>query len=324
MIFLQQLRLVVEAYLKEYDRNWLRFEQSFNLKNKIQTKVMEENIQSAYMNLRNQQGSDLIAKDFIRTLEKGNILLEYIRKVLTGQTIVTNFTVKGSENEIYLADKSEVPYRLVLSTYGASGNNFVSLAYDINVSSVIKDFQTGIIKDMQKITETDIYSQIMIAKEGYLLDLEQKAAAKGEKRNYPRRYDATDAEIFDLLEQRLKGGEIKSLSKALTVSTYRKMRKSMGGRGGYRTSQTQLGDVGLIQDKLVNQQTNQVNFARQTLIRGRFADLNKALMTMNNSEIKNTFLRLFTEKQSRVGDNVSRMVNREATKMIREIFKDIK
>ena len=47
-------------------------------------------------------------------------------------------------------------------------------------------------------------------------------------------------------------------------------------------------------------------------------------MTMNNSEIKNTFLRLFTEKQSRVGDNVSRMVNREATKMIREIFKDIK
>ena len=102
------------------------------------------------------------------------------------------------------------------------------------------------------------------------------------------------------------------------------MRKSMGGRGGYRTSQTQLGDVGLIQDKLVNQQTNQVNFARQTLIRGRFADLNKALITMNNSEIKNTFLRLFTEKQSRVGDNVSRMVNREATKMIREIFKDIK
>ena len=199
MIFLQQLRLVVEAYLKEYDRNWLRFEQSFNLKNKIQTKAMEENIQSAYMNLRNQQGSDLIAKDFIRTLEKGNILLEYIRKVLTGQTIVTNFTVKGSENEIYLADKSEVPYRLVLSTYGASGNNFVSLAYDINVSSVIKDFQTGIIKDMQKITETDIYSQIMIAKEGYLLDLEQKAAAKGEKKNYPRRYDATDAEIFDLL-----------------------------------------------------------------------------------------------------------------------------
>ena len=324
MIFLQQLRLVVEAYLKEYDRNWLRFEQSFNLKNKIQTKAMEENLQSAYMKLRNQQGSDLIAKDFIRTLEKGNILLEYIRKVLTGQTIVTNFTVKGTENEIYLADKSEVPYKLVLSTYGASGNNFVSLAYDINVSSVIKDFQTGIIKDMQKITETDIYSQIMIAKEGYLLDLEQKAAAKGEKRNYPRRYDATDAEIFDLLEQRLKGGEIKSLSKALTVSTYRKMRKSMGGRGGYRTSQTQLGDVGLIQDKLVNQQTNQVNFARQTLIRGRFADLNKALITMNNSEIKNTFLRLFTEKQSRVGDNVSRMVNREATKMIREIFKDIK
>lgn len=322
MLFLQQLKITVDAYLKEYDRNWTRFEHSFNLKNRIETREASENLQSAYIRLKNQRGNDLIAEDFIRTLEKGNILLEYIRKVLTGQTITTNITVKGSEDEIYMAEKSEVPYRLVLSTYGASGNNFVSLAYSVDVSAAIKTLQTSIHKDMYKIVGTDIYSRIMEVKDGYLDDLRSKNPKRA--KSYVPRFDSTDAEIFDLMAQRLKTGDVNALNRALTVSTYRKMRKEMGGRGGYRTSQTQLGDVGLIQDKLVNYQTNQVNFARQTLIRGRFADLHQALMTMNTSEIKNTFLRLFTEKQSRVGDNISKMVNREAVKMIREAFNGIK
>lgn len=321
-IFLQQLKIVTDSYLREYDKNWLRFEQSFNLKNRIQTKITDENLQSAYMRLRNQQGSDLIAKDFIRTLEKGNILLEYIRKTLTGQIITTNFTVKGSENEIYFAEKSEVPYRLILSTYGASGNNFVSLAYSVDVDAAIKAFQDSINKDMYKITGTDIYSRIMQVKDGYLEDLKQKNPEK--TKSYIPRFDSTDAEIFDLMSQRLKTGDLNVLNRALTVSTYRKMRKEMGGHGGYRTSQTQLGDIGLIQDKLISQQANQVNFARQTLIRGRFAELDKALSTANPTEIKNTFLRLFTEKQSRIGDNISKMVNREAVKMIREAFQEIK
>lgn len=322
MLFLQQLRMVTETYLKEYDINWMRFEQSFNLKNRIETKATEENLQSAYMRLRNQQGSDLIAKDFIRTLEKGNILLEYIRQLLTGQTITTTFTVKGSEEEIYMADKSEVPYRLVLSTYGASGNNFVSLAYDVDVNKAIQALTKGLTEDEKRqkmITSSDIYRRIDIVKQQYLDELNAKYPDK----KYKPIFDSKDAEIFDLLSQRLASQDISSLNQALTKSTYIKMRKAMGGRGGYRTSSTQLGDVGLIQDKLITQKTNQVNFARQTLIRGRFADLNKSLATMNQSEIKNTFLRLFTEKQSRVGDNVSRMTNREAVKMIREVFKGI-
>ena len=322
-LFLQQLRIVTETYLKEYDRNWMRFEQSFNLKNRIKTKSSEENLKSAYMRLRNQQGSDLIARDFIRTLEKGNILLEYIRQVLTGQTITTTFTIKGSENEIYMTDKSEVPYRLVLSTYGASGNNFVSLAYDINVDKAIQTLTKGLTENEKRqkmITSSDIYSRIDVVKKQYLDDLNSKYP----KKKYKPIFDSKDVEIFDLLSQRLASQEISSLNQALTKSTYIKMRKAMGGRGGYRTSSTQLGDVGLIQDKLITQKTNQVNFARQTLIRGRFESLNQALMTMNHSEIKNTFLKLFTEKQSRVGDNVSRMVNREAVKMIREAFKGVK
>lgn len=322
MLFLQQLRMVTETYLKEYDINWMRFEQSFNLKNRIETKMAEENLQSAYMRLRNQQGSDLIAKDFIRTLEKGNILLEYIRQLLTGQTITTTFTIKGSEEEIYMADKSEVSYRLVLSTYGASGNNFVSLAYDVDVNKAIQALTKGLTEDERRqkmITSSDIYRRIDVVKQQYLDELNAKYPDK----KYKPIFDSKDAEIFDLLSQRLASQDISSLNSALTKSTYIKMRKAMGGRGGYRTSSTQLGDVGLIQDKLITQKTNQVNFARQTLIRGRFADLNKSLATMNQSEIKNTFLRLFTEKQSRVGDNVSRMTNREAVKMIRKVFKGI-
>lgn len=322
MLFLQQLRMVTETYLKEYDINWMRFEQSFNLKNRIETKMAEENLQSAYMRLRNQQGSDLIAKDFIRTLEKGNILLEYIRQLLTGQTITTTFTIKGSEEEIYMADKSEVSYRLVLSTYGASGNNFVSLAYDVDVNKAIQALTKGLTEDERRqkmITSSDIYRRIDVVKQQYLDELNAKYPDK----KYKPIFDSKDAEIFDLLSQRLASQDISSLNSALTKSTYIKMRKAMGGRGGYRTSSTQLGDVGLIQDKLITQKTNQVNFARQTLIRGRFADLNKSLAAMNQSEIKNTFLRLFTEKQSRVGDNVSRMTNREAVKMIRKVFKGI-
>jgi hypothetical protein len=46
------------------------------------------------------------------------------------------------------------------------------------------------------------------------------------------------------------------------MTAYRKMRATMGGRGGYRTSSTQLGDVGLTQDKLIDQKNNSVNFAR--------------------------------------------------------------
>jgi hypothetical protein len=60
------------------------------------------------------------------------------------------------------------------------------------------------------------------------------------------------------------------------------------------------------------------------LIRGRFQELLQALEHIddNPNEIKDTFLRLFTEqKKSVIGDSISRMVNTEAEKMIRSLFK---
>lgn len=319
-LFLLQLQSIVTNYLQEYENNWLRFEQSFNLKNKIETvSQTTNNLNSAYMKLRNQQGSERVAIDFIRTLEKGNYILEYIRQLLTSQTITTNFTIKASDGEIYYTDKSMTNYQLVLSTFGASGNNFVSLAYDVKINDTITALKSSIDQDIYKITGTDIYARIMEVKDGYLADLKAKYPKKAN--SYIPRFDSTDAEIFNLLQQRLKQADISSLSRALTVSTYRKMRKEMGGRGGYRTTSTQLGDIGLIQDKLVSQKVNQVNFARQTLIHNRFKELQRILQTQNMSEIKAGFLRMFTEKQSRVGDNISKAVNREAVKMIRELFK---
>lgn len=317
-LFLQQLSILTSNYLSEYEKNWSRFEKSFNLINTINNIPQDANLNSAYMRLRNQQGSELIAIDFIRTLEKGNYLLEYIRQLLTTQTIVTNFTVK-SDSDIYYTDKSQVSYKLVLSTFGASGNNFVSLAYDVNIDATIKLLQSSIEAERNKVTGTDIYTRIMQVKEGYLADLRVKYPERA--KSYIPRYDSTDAEIFDLLQQRLRNSDISSLTHALTVSTYRKMRKEMGGRGGYRTSSTQLGDVGLIQDKMVSQATNRVNFARQTLIYNRFKELDLILKTANRMEIKNAFLRMFTEKQSRVGDNISRAANKEAIKVIKQLFK---
>lgn len=123
--------------------------------------------------------------------------------MLTNQKITTNFTIKGADDEVYYVDKAEVSYKLVLSTYGASGNNFVSLAYDLDVDSVIaqlKQSASEVPGNDKSIKGTDVYKRIMEVKEEYLLDLERKAAARGETKNYPRRYDATDAEIFDLMK----------------------------------------------------------------------------------------------------------------------------
>lgn len=317
-LFLSQLQIVVTNYLQEYERNWLRFEQSFNLINKINTISQSDNLHSAYARLRNQQGHERIAIDFIRTLEKGSYILEYVRQLLTLQTITTNFTIKASDGEIYYTDKNMANYQLVLSTFGASGNNFVSLAYDVNIDSTIETLKSSIEQNLYKITGTDIYMRIMEVKDGYLADL--KARHPERAKSYIPRFDSTDAEIFNLLQQRLKNADVSSLNRALTISTYRKMRKTMGGRGGYRTTSTQLGDVGLIQDKLISQKTKQVNFARQTLIYNRFKELQRILQTQNMNEIKAGFLRMFTERQSRVGDNISKAVNREAVKMIRELF----
>ena len=288
--------------------------------NKISNLSQEQNKTSAYINLKNEEGHAIYVQNFIRTLEKGNLLLDYIRMMLTGQAIETYFTIKGSDDEIFYTDKSNVNYKLVLSTYGASGNNFVSLAYEVDVKATIAQLKNDLNQQTFSIKGTDIYARIMQVKDEYLIDLEQKAAAEGKKKKYPRWYDSKDAEIFDLMKQRLESGDIKSLTKSLTMKTYRNMRRTMGGRGGYRTSSTQLGDVGLSQDKLVTEKVNQVNFARQTLIKNRFEDMNKALLSLDKNTIKQMFLTLFTEKQSRVDDNISKMANREAQKAIKKLF----
>ena len=316
--FLQRLTPIISNYLKEYKTNWQLFENSFNLVNTINARTKDSNLTSTYMRLRNQRGSEVAAQNFIRTLEKGNLLLNYIRQVLTTQSIDTNFTIKGENGEIYYTEKHNVRYNLVLSTFGSSGNNFVSLAYKVDVEQTIQDLKSSIEGKSANITQEDIYMRIMTVKLEYLKELEMR-----NKRKYPPRYDSKDAEIFDLMQQRLKNNDIISLNKALTKATYQKMRKAMGGRGGYRTSSTQLGDVGLIQDKLVSQKENQVNFARQTLIYNRFLQMEQALLSQDKIIIKNTFLKIFTEQQSRVGDNISKAANREAVKHIKELFSTI-
>lgn len=318
--FLKSLQIVVKNYLKEYEENWAIFNAAFNLSNKINTIQKGDNLNSAYAKLRNQQGPQIAVENFIKTLEKGVFLLEYIRNILTNQTIETNFTVKGSDGEIYLIDKKNVSYKLVLSTFGSSGNNFVSLAYDIDIKETINSLKQSLSEEEFKnkfiIRDSDIYKRIMEVKDQYLEELKEQHP----ERTYIPRYDSTDAEIFNLMKQRLENQDIISLNKALTKNTYRKMRKTMGGRGGYRTTATQLGDVGLIQDKLVTQQQNRVNFARQTLVYNRFKSLEIALNSQDINSIKNTFLKIFTEKQSRVGDSISKMVNKEATELIKSLF----
>ena len=94
----------------------------------------------------------------------------------------------------------------------------------------------------------------------------------------------------------------------------------MGGRGGYRSTSLQLGDVGLVQDKYFTNRSNQVNFARQTFIKKRFEDLRESLATMNKESIKQSFLKIFTEEEDRVDESISQMANKEAKEMIEFLF----
>lgn len=312
-IFLEQLKKTLNSYLKEYKQNWDKFNSAFN----ITSRVSNSTAKNKYDNVKNYIGVKKYAEQFIRTLEKGDIILSQIRTMLTGQTIDTRFMVKSNSGEMYYIDQEQVRYRLALSTYGSSGNNFVSLAYKVDVKSTIKDIISNIdSNNISNINSNDIYLRIMEVKNQYLSALEIK-----NNRKYIPYFDSKDTEIFDLLTQRINMGEISVINKSLTFQSYVSMRKKMGGGGGYRSSKTQLGDVGLIQDKFVTQKKQQVNFLRQTLVYNRFQELYKSLVSGDSKQIKQTLLRIFTEKQSRVGDSVSKMTNREATQILNQLFK---
>jgi hypothetical protein len=77
---------------------------------------------------------------------------------LPDHQIQTEFTIKDRSGSVYRVNKHNVPYKLVLSTYGASGKNFVSLAYSFNVTKANMDaLRNALGEELKQIDTTSIY-----------------------------------------------------------------------------------------------------------------------------------------------------------------------
>lgn len=333
--FLRATQQVVNDYIQEYDKAWSLFNSSFQLEKtrkaqmaKLSADASVYDKQNVYVNLKSNQGVQSKGERFLRTLEKGYIILEYIRNtLLPDHQIQTEFTIKDRSGSVYRVNKHNVPYKLVLSTYGASGKNFVSLAYSFNVTKANMDaLRNALGEELKQIDTTSIYQRIMSVKPEYL---QRKAELTG-KTYYPS-FDSKDAEIFNLLSQMAqRQGETFNVDAVLTVSYYEQLRRDMGGSGGGggpKTTAFQVGDVGLIQDKMISASTNAVNFARQTLIRKSFLELQKALATLTEGavdtlEIKKGLLSLFTANGDIINDDITREVNAATDEIIESLFKN--
>lgn len=337
--FLRDFSDIVDAYIKKYQEDWAEFQASFRI-DEIQKAVKAASSKtakaSAHRLLDKNQGSKAIAENFLRTLEAGFLILEHMRTLLTQQKVITEFTLQtsGKNAKTYRVPKSEVEYQLVFSTYGASGNNFVSLAYSTKVSSNIKKLQESLAKNskskFREITDTSIYAWIMsdeikMPYFRYKKWLHKKNHPDQPLPVYKKRFDSTDAEIFNFLTHLMD--EKPFNLKGLSWKTYRDLRASMGGKGsgGPKSTAFQGGDIGLIQDKLIKSGTNQVNYARQTLILDAFEDMSKALHDMIKHEdvlsTKMALLNLFTAtKEAAISDKFSRVYNEEAQKAINNLF----
>ena len=281
-LFFINLSNMINNYIKEYDIAWLNFNKSFKI-----------TIQSG-----NFQGNERKAKTFIRVLEKGIFLLEYIRETITGQKINTVFIGKDSSGQVVEIDKRNTSYKLALSTWSVGGNNFVNLAYTNVIQKQIKDLQ----KDIEEnYSVQDIYERIWEVKSQYLAIKKEKTG-----KDYQRYFDWVDAEIIK--RYRNKDRKV-SLSRSLTTRHYDKLRKEIHRD---KVTAVQSGDSGLDQVKKITFNTkNQINFARQSLIRGHFDKMQQALK-LSRSDLVKVLKELFTFDSQIVRDKASQIANKEA------------
>ena len=248
----------------------------------------------------------------------GKYFLSRFRTLLTGNSIQTKITVKTSDG-VYVVDEFDIKDCItpILSTFGGlTKNNPFSLAYHIDVQ-LLKE--KGLLNRNNEISGTIIYQEIWKQKIPYLVQY------KGWTEEYAKSrlaFNSKDAEIYDLMIQMEKNAP-SSTRGWLNVNRYAELRLSMGGSGGYRTSQLKAGDVGLIQDKMVSEKQENVNIIRQQMIKENLEELLAIVkMPMSNSIlIKEKLKKIFTEKESNIDNDITKLVNKEAQQAIEKLFK---
>lgn len=328
-IFLLNLKDMTVKYLTEYKRAWAYFNNSFEIektveKNKpiddsLDKDEKEKQMMKAYRSWSNQQGKVAAAKRFAKVLLKGQYILELIRESLTGQTLETVFYIKDSKNNVKKVDKAQISPKIVFSTFGASGNNFVSLAYHLP-DTVLKTYNQ-IEEDSNNLDyQNEIHTKIMNLKPAYL------NRKYGNEHNYISRFDSKDAEIMEMYLQ----NKDSMLLNSLDVERYDLLRQSVGGGGGQRSTMLQSGDIGLTQVKMFGSNRD-VNFLRQTLVYKSFSDIANALNDLSNintQRLEEVFLKMFTNKYKSttndLGDAISKSVDEESQRKITELLNILK
>lgn len=321
-----EFKTMLQTFLSQYDIAWNQLNEALKFQERAESfkeseKYTGGNLSSAFSGLKVSNNYEQLVKNYIQILDKGRNILNFIRQKITGQAIMINISITTDEQSTYYLSQDQVPYKLVLNTYGAGGNNFVSLAYKVDINQVLENEKLQVLasledsKNKNLISSKDIYWKVYNNKTDYLKYLEAK-----NHRKYNRQWwDSKDAEIFDLYKQLYLNKEADVYLKTLTAKRYINYRKSMGGGGGYHSSAFQTGDVGLVQDKTVNKKSSSiVNVMRQTMIRGHFQSLLNAA-NIGTGALKGTIRELFSEKQSRVNSEVTKMTNKEARKMIQQL-----
>ena len=320
----QFLQKAINKYLEQFSLYY----RNFLIKNSIYKKVQSYTLQTNHgpqnksvpLNIRKKDYSQnkKATQEFINILFIGRNLLNQIREVITRQTIETMITIQTS-NGLYRIPESVLQGKnainITLSTYGASKNSIFSLAYSIDKQIITNDqsLKKYLIQQGEESQGDSIYEQIWQTKELYL---EQKTMLTGRK--YKPVFNSKDAEIYNLMQ-----AQNLIHSKWLTVKRYAQLRASMGGGGGYRTSSMKLGDVGLIQDKMIGKGTNQVNFASFGIIYNNLVELKTLISSVGNNKqaLIQGLIHQFTEKRSLINDAVSYQANEEARKNIKNLFK---
>ena len=309
---IEPLRIAVHSYRDEFNVAVNDYMMSNNLLRQMRDTLspsQRARTDTVEINKKKLNNGKKATKNLIATMEKGHSLLLRMRESLTGQQISTKFMIAHG-GKVYLIDEANVPTKLVLSQFGGGTvSNPFSLAYQIDVE-LMKNRE--FLEKAEEISTTDIWQQIYNLKRPYL---DEKSKITGKK--YPNIfYDSKDAEIYELYAQQKKTD--------LTLSDYSSLRASMGGGGGYASPFYKIGDVGSIQVKYFNlkkgTRNSTVNFARFSLLRDRFRELEEILSKNDIQEIGQSLMEFFTEKETNISQTVTQDVNNLAKKEFAQLF----
>lgn len=258
---------------------------------------------------------------------EGKVVLEYLREYLTNTHIKTEFYLRTSENNIISTDSNNLSYSYCLSTYGGSGENYMSLAYslDQSIGQAITDLRdNGLSTEIankkyngkgkkDEIFKIEALEKIENVKK-FLVDKKQYA--------YVKNFDSKDAEIVQKLIATPSLIPRLGQEHQEFFTLYQYYRSKMGGGGGVKTTALQSGDIGDTQVKLFSN-NRVVNVMRQTMIQGTFERLKESLKIKDINKFKEFLYKEFTSRSKKTDTKMDQAFQKESRKGIDEILKHL-